>query len=160
LRAGGWSYRKAMCYPRPVQARIPVIVGGGGERRTLRLAARYADGANVLGDIEAVRRKAAVLRRHCDREGRLPEHVPLSHLSTVVVGGDDHHVGEILDRIRPRRADPERFARSVHAGTVHDHIGRVRELAEAGVSEVVVRLPDPSDTQVLGEMAKVMAAFR
>ena len=39
------------CYPRPLQAHVPVILGGGGERRTLRLAAQYADAANVFGDV-------------------------------------------------------------------------------------------------------------
>src|SRR5262249_22985142 len=82
---------EALCYPRPLQAHVPVVVGGGGERRTLRLAARYADAANVLGDLATVRRKAAVLREHCATEGR---QVELSHLSTALVGADDRHVAE------------------------------------------------------------------
>ena len=45
-------------YPRPLQERVPIVLGGGGERRTLRLAARYADAANVLGDLPTVARKA------------------------------------------------------------------------------------------------------
>ena len=53
---------EAMCYPRPLQSHVPMLVGGGGERRTLRLAARYADRANVMGDLSTVRRKGAVLR--------------------------------------------------------------------------------------------------
>ncbi len=69
---GRVSVPEAMCYPRPLQAHVPVVVGGGGERRTLRLAARYADAANVMGDKEIVARKAAVLRAHCEAEGRAP----------------------------------------------------------------------------------------
>ena len=59
-------------YPRPLQEHVPIVLGGGGERRTLRLAARYADAANVLGDLPTVARKAAVLRAHCagERAGR------------------------------------------------------------------------------------------
>ena len=38
---------EAICYPRPLQAKVPILVGGGGERRTLRLVARYADACNV-----------------------------------------------------------------------------------------------------------------
>lgn len=148
------------CYPRPLQAHMPVIVGGGGERRTLRLAAQYADAANVLGNVETTRRKAAVLREHCRTVGRDPAQVELTHLSTALVGIDDRHVTGLVERLRPRNTDPARFATSVHAGTINDHIGRCRELAEAGVAEVMVRLADLTDPEPLDRMAKVISAFR
>jgi alkanesulfonate monooxygenase SsuD/methylene tetrahydromethanopterin reductase-like flavin-dependent oxidoreductase (luciferase family) len=145
-----------MCYPRPLQEHVPIVVGGGGERRTLRLAARYADAANVMGDLDTVRHKAEVLRAHCVEEGR---EVALSHLSTVLVGADDRAVADSVDRLRPRGRAAATFAASVHAGTVDDHVGRCRELAEAGVAEVVVRMVE-LDEAAFEAMAKVMAAFR
>ncbi|MGH8968486.1 MAG: TIGR03560 family F420-dependent LLM class oxidoreductase [Actinomycetes bacterium] len=150
----------ASCYPRPLQEHVPILVGGGGERRTLRLAARYADAANVFGDVTTVRHKAAVLEGHCAEAGRDPGDVALTHLSTAMVGVDDRHLAELVERGRPRRADPAAYAASVHAGTVADHIGRFRELAEAGAQEVMVRLPDLADPTSLERMAKVIAAFR
>jgi alkanesulfonate monooxygenase SsuD/methylene tetrahydromethanopterin reductase-like flavin-dependent oxidoreductase (luciferase family) len=137
-----------------------VIVGGGGEQRTLRLAARYADAANVTGDAAAVRHKAEVLQSHCRQEQRDPASVELTHLSTVLIGANDRHVTELVERSRPRRRDPARVARDLNAGTVVDHIGRFRELAEAGAREVMVRLPDPLDPTAMELMAEVMAAFR
>ena len=148
------------CYPRPLQAHVPIVVGGGGERRTLRLAARYADAANVTGDTAAVRHKSSVLRRHCADVGRDPAEVEMTHLSTVLVGTDDRHVAELLERLRPPRQDPARFAASVNAGTVDDHIGRFRALAEAGAAEVMVRLLDRDDPASLDRMRPVIAAFR
>jgi alkanesulfonate monooxygenase SsuD/methylene tetrahydromethanopterin reductase-like flavin-dependent oxidoreductase (luciferase family) len=150
---------EAVCYPRPLQEHVPVMVGGGGERRTLRLAARYADAANVMGDIPTARRKAHVLRAHCVREGRDPAEVELTHLSPVLVGAHDRHVAELVERVRPRRRDPAQIARAYNAGTVEDHIGRCRELHEAGVREVMVRLPDPLDADVMEQMAGVITAF-
>jgi F420-dependent oxidoreductase-like protein len=152
------SVPEASCYPRPLQAHVPIVVGGGGERRTLRLAARYADAANVLGDVDTVRRKAAVLRAHCVAAGREP--IELTHLSTALVGADDREVAGLVEQLRPRRQDAARYAAAVNAGTVDDHIGRFRELAEAGVGEVMVRLPDLTDAEPLARMAKVIAAFR
>jgi F420-dependent oxidoreductase-like protein len=152
---------EAMCYPRPLQSHLPVLVGGGGERRTLRLAARYADAANVMGDLSTVRRKGAVLRAHCQAEGRDPALVELTHLSTVLVGADDRHVAELVERLRPRGGDRARATAALNAGTVRDHIGRFRELADAGVSEVMVRLADqhyPSSSSI-EQMASVIAAF-
>ncbi len=148
---------EAICYPRPLQDHVPMIVGGGGEKRTLALAARYADAANVFGDLATVRHKAGVLRAHCADAGR---DVELTHLSTTLIGADDRHVAEVAERLRPRRQDPARYAASVNAGTVTDHIGRYRALAEAGVREAMIRLPDLTDPAPLEHAAKVIAAFR
>jgi alkanesulfonate monooxygenase SsuD/methylene tetrahydromethanopterin reductase-like flavin-dependent oxidoreductase (luciferase family)/predicted kinase len=148
------------CYPRPLQDRLPILVGGGGERRTLRLAAWYADAANVFGDATTVRRKAEALRAHCLTVERDPAQVALTHLSTTLVGADDKHLAELVERLRPRRQSPARYAAAVNAGTVDDHIGRFRELAEAGAQEVMVRLPDLSDAAPLERIAKVISAFR
>ena len=60
----------------------------------------------------------------------------------------------------PAPPGPGPYAAAVNAGTVADHVGRFRELAEAGVSEVMVRLPDLTDAEPLDRMAKVIAAFR
>ena len=56
---------EAVCYPRPLQDHVPILVGGSGERRTLRLVAQHADACNVFGDPDTVRRKVDVLHRHC-----------------------------------------------------------------------------------------------
>jgi Luciferase-like monooxygenase len=64
----GTHYRlnHARNLPRPVQAGGPkILIGGGGEKRTLRLVARYADKCNVTGDVSTLTRKISVLRRHC-----------------------------------------------------------------------------------------------
>lgn len=154
------SVPDSSCYPRPLQERVPIVVGGGGERRTLRLAAQYADTANVLGNAETVRRKATVLHEHCRDVGRDPADVAVSTLSPVLIGSDDGHVRELVDRLRPPRQPAARYAENVNASTVDDHIGRFRELAEAGADEVVVRLPDLTDSGPLDQLAKVISAFR
>jgi F420-dependent oxidoreductase-like protein len=148
---------ETLCYPRPRQAHVPIVLGGGGERRTLRLAARYADAANVFGDLATVRRKASILQRYSAEHGRT---VDLTHLSTVLVGDDDKHVRELVDRHRRRGQDPARYAAEVNAGTVDDQIARFRQLAEAGVAEVMLRLADLTEPAPLERMAKVIAAFR
>lgn len=150
---------EATCYPRPLQEHVPIIVGGGGERRTLRLAAEYADAANVFGDPATVRHKADVLRAHCEVVGRDPGQVLLTHLSTALVGEDDRHLSDLVERLRPQRLDPARYVAMVNAGTIADHVGRFRELAEAGASEVMVRLPDLTDAAPLERMGRVIEAF-
>ena len=150
---------EALGYPRPIQEHVPVVVGGGGEDRTLRLAARYADMANVMGDIKVVERKREVLDGHCRAEDRDPESIELTHLGTALIGRDDAQVAELVEAHRRRGVSKQQAATDLNAGTVEDHIARFRLLAQAGVKEAVIRIPDPLDGSVMEQTAKVIAAF-
>jgi F420-dependent oxidoreductase-like protein len=133
---------EALCYPRPLQARVPLLVGGSGERRTLRLVARHADACNLFGDVATVTHKVEVLRRHCRELGRDPADVEVTHLGDVLVGWDRLEVDELVAARKPRRVTAERYASRVNAGTVDDHEGRFRALAAAGVQHAIVALAD------------------
>jgi F420-dependent oxidoreductase-like protein len=132
----------ATCYPRPLQEHVPILVGGSGERRTLRLVARHADACNLFGDPETVRRKVAVLREHCGAEGRDPAAVEVTHFAParVVAAGE------------PREGEG--------AASVEEHVGRYRELAEAGVQTAIVGLSDARGADSVARFADVVAAFR
>ncbi|MEV7429333.1 MULTISPECIES: LLM class F420-dependent oxidoreductase [unclassified Nocardioides] len=81
----GRHYRleEPVAVPAPVRGRVPVLVGGSGERKTLRLVARYADACNLFGEgPDVVSHKLDVLRRHCDDVGRDPDEIE----KTVVLG--------------------------------------------------------------------------
>ena len=136
------TVEEAVCYPRPLQERIPILVGGSGERRTLRLVARHADACNLFGDPATVRHKVAVLHEHCATEGRDPAAVRVTHLAAArVVGSQDPREGQ-------------------GAATVEEHVGRYRELAEAGVQTAIVGLSDEDGPQSVRRFAEVVAAFR
>ena len=69
--AAHYQLAETLCSPQPVSSPRPrVLIGGGGERKTLRLVATYADACNIIGDVETVAHKVEVLRRHCDDVGR------------------------------------------------------------------------------------------
>ena len=65
----------------PLQEQVPILVGGSGERRTLRLVARYADACNLFGDAATVRDKVEVLHRHCADVDRDPSEVTVTNLT-------------------------------------------------------------------------------
>ena len=69
--------------PKPVRGRIPVLIGGGGEKRTLRLVAQYGDACNLFGGPDDVRHKLDVLERHCADVGRDPAEITKTILYTV-----------------------------------------------------------------------------
>jgi alkanesulfonate monooxygenase SsuD/methylene tetrahydromethanopterin reductase-like flavin-dependent oxidoreductase (luciferase family)/predicted kinase len=146
---------EALCYPRPVQQHVPIIVGGSGERRTLRLVARFADGCNLFGEPDVVARKVAVLRQHCAEVGRDMSALDVSHLSTVLIGRDRDEVAAKIERLRPKRMGAERFARETNAGTIADHYERARRLVDAGARTLIVRLVDVADTADAGAVERL-----
>ncbi len=151
---------EAMCYPRPVQSHVPIIVGGSGERRTLPLAARYADGCNLFGEPDVVARKVAVLAGHCAEIGRDIDEVAVSHLSTVLIGRDRDEVDAKIERLRPKRMGAERFARETNAGTVADHYERARRLVDAGAPTLIVRLVDVADAGSVERLGDLIQRLR
>ena len=147
------SLPETTSYPRPVHD-IPVVVGGGGERRTLRIAARLGDACNVrlTADDADLDRKIEVLHRHCADVGRDPAEVEVPVLDVPVVGRVRDDAWERVERLRGRTAASP-YARAHHAGTAADHRERWARLAERGVGTVFAALPDltgPEDVERLG----------
>jgi alkanesulfonate monooxygenase SsuD/methylene tetrahydromethanopterin reductase-like flavin-dependent oxidoreductase (luciferase family) len=145
------------CYPRPV-SRIPLIVGGGGEKRTLAIAARLGDGCNLPSDLSTLDRKLAILRQHCQQAGRDPAQVEVTVLDIPVIGRDRDHAASLVEKLRGNTSAAV-FAQRHHAGTADDHIGRYRLLAERGVRTVFVSLPDLAGAEDVLRLTPLAAAF-
>ncbi|HEX7037104.1 MAG TPA: LLM class F420-dependent oxidoreductase [Pseudomonadales bacterium] len=86
----GRFYRleNASLEPKPVQNPLPLLIGGGGEKKTLRIAARHADEWNVWGDPQTLEHKMAVLDRHCAEVGRDPKAIQRSAVALVFMSDD------------------------------------------------------------------------
>ena len=151
------SLPETICYPRPLQGHLPILVGGSGERRTLRLVAQHADACNLFGEPDVVRHKVAVLQRHCTEVGRDPAEVRVTHLSTALVGEDR---GDLDRRVRAVLGDNPTAAAvvRVNGATVDDHVGRFRELSDAGVQTAIVSLADCS-VEAVQRFGRVISAF-
>ncbi|MGZ4700952.1 MAG: LLM class F420-dependent oxidoreductase [Ilumatobacteraceae bacterium] len=76
-----YQLEETLCHPMPVSRPRPrILIGGGGERKTLRLVAQYADACNVNGDVAEVAHKIDVLRKHCETVGRDPNEIEVTTL--------------------------------------------------------------------------------
>ena len=74
-----YQLAETLCRPAPVSSPRPrILIGGGGERKTLRLVAKYADACNIVGEPDEVAHKIGVLRRHCDEIGRDPNEIEIT----------------------------------------------------------------------------------
>jgi alkanesulfonate monooxygenase SsuD/methylene tetrahydromethanopterin reductase-like flavin-dependent oxidoreductase (luciferase family) len=152
------SLPETTCYPRPAGP-VPVIVGGSGERRTLRIAARLGDGCNLpSAPDDVLDRKLAMLRAHCAEAGRDPGSLLVTVLDLPVVGRDREHAAALVERLRGRTAAAA-FAKRHHAGPAGRHVDRYRLLAERGVRWVFVAPPGLAGPQDVLDLAPVTRAF-
>jgi F420-dependent oxidoreductase-like protein len=136
----------AACEPKPLQARLPLWIGGGGEKVTLRTAARWADGWNVpFISPETYAHKVEVLHRHCDDAGRDPAEI--THSVNVGIAwreGDlQAQFGNIADFVSP----------GVLQGTVQEVIDRVGAYRDAGAEQLILAMRAPFDVDGLDRFA-------
>jgi alkanesulfonate monooxygenase SsuD/methylene tetrahydromethanopterin reductase-like flavin-dependent oxidoreductase (luciferase family) len=139
----------AVCEPRPVQERVPIWVGGGGERRTLRIAAELADGWNVpFISPDDFARKREVLAGHCADVGRDPSTIRC----TVNVGcapdeaSLEQQFGAIAGIVRP----------GVLMGSVEEIVDGIGRYVEAGADQINLALRAPYEVAVLEHLAEAI----
>lgn len=143
-----YTLRDAYNDPRPVQQpRPPVLIGGSGEKVTLRLVAAHADMCNVAGDPAEVERLFGVLAAHCEAVGRPFEEVTRCNHVSILVAADE----EELAAKRERHPDFTGIA-----GTPETVVARLREYASVGSQYVTFTLADPQDLEAIRLIGKVV----
>jgi F420-dependent oxidoreductase-like protein len=142
----GRYYRlvQAPLEPKPVQSPLPLLVGGGGEKVTMRIAAQYADEWNTWGMPDVLRHKMAVLDQHCAAVGRDPKEIQRSAQALLFLSDDP----AFLERVRGGAG-----GRASIAGNVDEVRAVVAEYAEAGLDELII--PDFT----LGSMDRKLATL-
>ena len=116
--------------------RIPIMIGGGGEQKTLRLAAKYGDACNVFGGPEKLHHKFSVLQRHCGDLGRPYDEIERSTLQNVHVDADGASGAESPGQV----------------------IDRFAELGDAGAQSIVFSVRDVWQTDKLELLGKTVLA--
>ena len=124
-----YKIHNAPIQPRPVQAKVPLMVGGGGEQRTMKIAAKYADEWNTWGTPDVMRHKYDVLRRHCDAIGRDVGDIHVSTQAMVFMSDDEKY----LEGMRSRDV-----GRAAIVGTPAEIVDVMGEYAKANVDEYVL----------------------
>jgi alkanesulfonate monooxygenase SsuD/methylene tetrahydromethanopterin reductase-like flavin-dependent oxidoreductase (luciferase family) len=139
--------------PPPIQSHLPIVVGGGGEKVTLKLVAKYADMCNVGGGIEKVRRKEAILIEHCERVGRDPSEIErTSNVGTIFIRDDRAEANRLFeearDRNRIRRSWNERIV-----GTPEDVAEQLAPYLEIGYRHLIAGVPPVYDEESMTRLA-------
>ena len=111
------------------------MIGGGGEKRTLRLVARYADKCNVTGDASTLARKVAVLRRHCAEVGRDPAEVAVTWMTPLILTTSSQNTVEVREMLAAVASAEETAGFTV--GQPHEIPDLIAGHIEAGADEVI-----------------------
>ncbi len=134
--------------PKPIRGDIPILVGGSGERKTLRLVAQYADGCNVFGDAERVRHLLGVLEGHCETVGRDPAQITKTSMAQIVIAPTHEQAHAKLAALRELGIPAQRLA-GMTVGDP-DTIGEAAQaLADIGIEGMTISLPDVHDLEAL-----------
>jgi len=150
------SIPEAMAYPRPVQEHLPILVGGSGEKRTLKLVAQYADACNLMGDPDVVRHKLSVLDTHCESVRRDRADIEVTHLSPAFVYATKQGLESEASAMG---MDVPTLLGPFSGGTVDDNINRFTGLAEAGVETAIVAIANLHRSGSLETFAEVIDRF-
>jgi alkanesulfonate monooxygenase SsuD/methylene tetrahydromethanopterin reductase-like flavin-dependent oxidoreductase (luciferase family) len=148
-----YQIHNAYCNPKPIQKPSPpILVGGSGERKTLKIVAKYADACNLFGSIETVRKKLNILKEHCKSVGRDYDSILKTKLGAIVV--DD---SEEIAKSRVQQAfggmPEEQINEFVIYGTPEDVSRHIELLEQVGIQYLIVDLEPSRELQALDTFA-------
>jgi len=124
-----YQLKNAPMEPKPKQDNLPLMIGGGGEKVTLRIVAKYADEWNVWGDVDTLTHKMNVLDQHCEDVGRDPNEIERSAVALLFLTDDEARIKKLKGTDMPMPAI---------IGNVNEVIDIVSAYRDAGVNELMV----------------------
>jgi F420-dependent oxidoreductase-like protein len=151
----------ALCFPKPVQKPHPsILIGGGGERVTLKLVAKYGDACNLFGGARTVKAKLEKLKDHCKLVGRNYDDILKTRLGHLIIGQDDKDVSTMVKRDRQPGVSDEMYSERVIFGTPKQVVPKIQELIDAGLQYLIFNCAYGYEMEVLKLFAEeVMPKF-
>jgi alkanesulfonate monooxygenase SsuD/methylene tetrahydromethanopterin reductase-like flavin-dependent oxidoreductase (luciferase family) len=155
----GAHYRLAgaLNNPQPINGDIPIMVGGSGERKTLRLVAQYADASNFFGDAERIRHLVGVLEGHCEKVGRDPDEITKTRLGTLAIGRTHEEAERKLAALGTDSAMAEQRRRMTLTGDPDSVAEQASELLDAGLDGLIFNFPDAHDLETIALAGQTLA---
>jgi F420-dependent oxidoreductase-like protein len=152
----------ALNFPRPIQPNgPPILIGGGGEQRTLKLVAQYADMCNIFGDPAMVRHKMDVLERHCEAVGRDPKTIVKTRLGSLIIRKTDAEAELILEQILNRPGINKEWIRAGFIVGGPDRVAeQAQKLLDAGLDGLIFNMPHFELPEAIDLAGKTLAGLR
>jgi alkanesulfonate monooxygenase SsuD/methylene tetrahydromethanopterin reductase-like flavin-dependent oxidoreductase (luciferase family) len=146
---GRYTMAEVVNSPLPIQERLPILVGGGGPKVTLRLVAEYADMCNLIGSPELIAEREAALLRHCEEVGRDPSEIERSVAIRQPLIRDSRSEAEeaLLGVFDHNGFEP--WPGAGHAGTVEDIAELCAQYVDLGYRHLIFQFLAPYDRETM-----------
>jgi F420-dependent oxidoreductase-like protein len=144
-----YQINNAYCNPKPIQKPSPpIMVGGSGERQTLKIVAKYADACNLFGSAETIKRKLSVLKEHCKSVGRDYDSILKTKLGLIVVDNDNEREEKRVQQIS-KIMPKEQVGEFLMYGTPEEVLKQIGLLEEVGIQYLIVDLEPYRELEAL-----------
>jgi F420-dependent oxidoreductase-like protein len=151
-----YQIKNAYCNPKPIRKPSPpIIVGGSGERQTLRIVAKYADACNLFGSVETTKRKLTILKEHCTSVGRDYGSILKTKLGIVVIDDDREKAKERIQQVC-RGMSEEQINEFAIYGTPEDVSRQIKLFEEAGIQYLIVGLDPSKELEALDMFKRII----
>jgi F420-dependent oxidoreductase-like protein len=151
-----YSIDGALNNPQPLRGDLPIMIGGSGERKTLRFVAKYADACNVFGDPAQVRHLLGVLDKHCEDVGRDPAEITKTRNGSFLVAPTHEEAERRMDELIETGAIvAERRAMTIY-GSPEEVARQAQEFKDAGLDGLTGSVPDVWDLEALARVGQAI----
>jgi F420-dependent oxidoreductase-like protein len=143
----------AYCNPKPIQKPSPpILVGGSGERKTLKIVAKYADACNLFGSSDSIKKKLDILKEHCKSVGRDYESILKTKLGTIVLD-DNMELAKTRVAETFRGVPEEQIKEFVIYGAPEDILKQIEALEQVGIQYLIVNFEPSRELEALDTFA-------
>jgi alkanesulfonate monooxygenase SsuD/methylene tetrahydromethanopterin reductase-like flavin-dependent oxidoreductase (luciferase family) len=151
-----YSMKDALVEPKPVQPRLPIMIGGSGPKKTLRTLARYGDQWNTSGTLDELRAKDAILRERCAEIGRDPESIERTATIDLVIRDSRAAALDAYKAILAGSGGEFDESWAGPIGTPDEIADAIRPMNELGFRHILIDTPSPYDPETLDRIGEVI----
>ncbi len=154
-----YNFKDALCQPRPLQDRLPILIGGSGPRKTLRTVALHADIWNAYGTPETLAASDAILREHCAAVGR--DQATIERTFTMnVVARESRYEAEVIWESYLATHQPSDWESRVALGAPNEIAAALVDYAAAGFRHPILVFRTPWDLETIGRLGEIRDELR
>jgi F420-dependent oxidoreductase-like protein len=142
--------------PQPIRGDIPIMIGGSGEKKTLRFVAKYADACNIFGDVEGVKRLLGILEQHCEDVGRDYGEITKTRNGSFLIAESKEAAEAKLKQLVESGAIPESRVAQTMYGSADDVAEQAQAFKDAGLDALTGSIPDVWDLESVAAVGRTL----